>query len=209
VSEDDERYAISAGARATIPCPNGVDPRLFDVPPPPSSGSWLFVGDLGYGPNERGLLWFASRVAPRLPPSRRRTIRIVGRRPTKRLRECARETGLELHADVPDIGPFLAGSAYCFTPVREGAGTSLKVLEYAAAARPIVSTAVGGRGHPFRDLIAVADDSSRFADAMDELERDDRVAAETGRLLRERARDLTWDKMFEPLVGVALGARVS
>ncbi|MGO9919385.1 MAG: glycosyltransferase [Isosphaeraceae bacterium] len=54
--------------------------------------------------------------------------------------------GVELHADVPDVRPFLATSGVMVVPLRIGGGSRLKILEAMAAGLPVISTRVGAEG---------------------------------------------------------------
>ena len=74
---------------------------------------------------------FASSAASRPPPSWRRIQDVPG---------------VELHADVPDVRPFLAQSGMMVVPLRIGGGSRLKILEAMAAGLPVVSTRVGAEG---------------------------------------------------------------
>src|SRR5262249_1153145 len=54
--------------------------------------------------------------------------------------------GVELHADVPDVRPFLASSGVMVVPLRIGGGSRLKILEAMAAGLPVISTRGGAEG---------------------------------------------------------------
>jgi glycosyltransferase involved in cell wall biosynthesis len=54
--------------------------------------------------------------------------------------------GVELHADVPDVRPFLSSSGIMVVPLRIGGGSRLKILEAAASGLPVISTSVGAEG---------------------------------------------------------------
>ena len=92
--------------------PNGVDLDFFR-----SCAEYVrrrtehvcFVGVLNYQPNVDGLCWFVERVWPTV----RNTVPsaqflIVGKSPSAAVRRLADKPGVELHADVPDVRPFLA-----------------------------------------------------------------------------------------------------
>ena len=49
----------------------------------------------------------------------------------------ARSPAVELHADVPDVRPFLAASGLMAVPLRVGGGSRLKILEALAAGLPV------------------------------------------------------------------------
>ena len=75
------------------------------------------------------------------------TLDVVGRNPPRALaRRIAEIPGVALHANVPDVRPFLAGSGVMAVPLRVGGGSRLKILEALATALPVVSTRVGAEG---------------------------------------------------------------
>jgi hypothetical protein len=200
VSDQDEAHVRRLGQPRVVHAPNGVDARFFSVPPPAPGRSWTFTGDLSYAPNVRGLRWLRDEVLPRLPPHEARVVRLVGRRPDPELREWARlDDGIELVADPIDVLPWLSRTSYCLNPVQEGGGTSLKTLEYAAAARPFVSTSFGARGFPSVAGAERADTAAAFAQHMAGMERLDDPAP-LGASVRGRARDRTWDRVLADLV---------
>src|SRR5204863_10164129 len=72
---------------------------------------------------------------------------IVGRNPPDwPRREALLRPGVELHADPPDVLPFLSTSAVMTVPLRIGGGSRLKILEALACGLPVVSTRVGAEG---------------------------------------------------------------
>src|SRR4029077_3918206 len=100
------------------------------------------------------------------------TLAIVGRLPPPKIRRLA-ENDPHIHVTrtVPDIRPYLWGSAVSIVPLRIGSGTRLKIYESMAAKAPVVSTTIGAEGLAYRDgeNIAIADTPQAFADACLEL----------------------------------------
>ncbi|MEW4568936.1 glycosyltransferase family 4 protein [Tautonia sp. JC769] len=126
----------------------------------------LFLGSLDWRPNLDAVdqllefVWPAIRAAR--PDAR---LCIVGRNPSWDLRRRISATpGAALHADVPDVRPFLWQSAVMIVPLRIGGGSRLKILEAFAAGLPVVSTRVGAEG-----LDAQAGSEYFGADAVAEL----------------------------------------
>jgi glycosyltransferase involved in cell wall biosynthesis len=161
--------AIAPGARPAV-VPNGVDVAAFtpaeEQPGPPTV---LFTGTMNYRPNAEGALWLATEAWPRLRASRPDArLLIVGRDPTAAVRRLHGRDGVEVLGAVPDMAPWFAAAHVVAVPVRSGGGTRLKVLEAAAAGRPIVSTALGAEGIDLRDgrEIVLADDPPAFASAL-------------------------------------------
>ena len=72
---------------------------------------------------------------------------VVGRNPPAWLTtRIAAESGVTLHASVPDVRPYLAAAGMMVVPLRIGGGSRLKILEALACAVPVVSTRVGAEG---------------------------------------------------------------
>jgi glycosyltransferase involved in cell wall biosynthesis len=72
---------------------------------------------------------------------------VVGRMPPENLVLACREShGVELHPDVPDVGPFYEKCGAVVVPLLSGGGTRIKILEAAMAGRPVFSTPIGAHG---------------------------------------------------------------
>src|SRR5207249_635789 len=77
----------------------------------------------------------------------RATLSLVGRKPPERLQsEISKRPGVELHADVADVRPFLYRAGMLAVPLRIGGGSRLKILEALATRLPVVTTRVGVEG---------------------------------------------------------------
>jgi glycosyltransferase involved in cell wall biosynthesis len=128
---------------------NGIDRAYFEtVVPCHDRCCILFLGALDWRPNLDAIRLLLDRVMPEVrthePEAR---LDIVGRSPPSWLADrVARAPGTTLHADVPDVRPFLAGSGMMAVPLRIGGGSRLKILEALAAGLPVVSTRVGAEG---------------------------------------------------------------
>jgi glycosyltransferase involved in cell wall biosynthesis len=138
---------------------NGIDRAYFEsVQRSPAPRAILFLGALDWRPNLDGVEFLLNDILPRLrsrlPDAR---LQIVGRRPPSHLAErVKRIAGVELHADVADVRPFLACSSVMVVPLRIGGGSRLKILESLAAGLPVVSTTVGAEGlelEPGKDFL--------------------------------------------------------
>ena len=128
---------------------NGIDRAAFEnVEGERDANTIVFLGSFDWRPNldavELLLRDIFPRVRQRCPAAR---LRLVGRRApewlAERIRGCL---GVELHADVPDVRPYLAESGVMVVPLRIGGGSRLKILEALACGLPVVSTAVGAEG---------------------------------------------------------------
>jgi glycosyltransferase involved in cell wall biosynthesis len=140
---------------------NGVDTAAFAPQPTPRDPARiLFLGSLDWRPNLDAVGQLLDRVFPalrqRVPAAR---LWLVGRNPPPWLcQRVATTPGVELHANVPDVVPFLASCGLMVVPLRVGGGSRLKILEALACGTPVVSTRVGAEGlclEPGRHLTVV------------------------------------------------------
>lgn len=107
----------------------------------------LFVGDLGYAPNSRGMEWFIDRVWPDIRRSVPDAILdIVGGRPSHALLGTNGKLGITVHGFVPLLDPFYETASVSVVPLFAGGGTRLKILESLARGVPAVSTTIGAFG---------------------------------------------------------------
>jgi glycosyltransferase involved in cell wall biosynthesis len=148
----------------------GVDLDYFA--PPESSepkADLVFVGSMDWLPNIDGVRFFSEEILPRIrarmPECK---IAIVGRRPGSAIEELGkRDPNIIVTGTVPDVRPWLWGSAVSIVPLRIGGGTRLKIFEAMAANVPVVSTAIGAEGlpvEPGRHLL-IADEAEAFAES--------------------------------------------
>jgi glycosyltransferase involved in cell wall biosynthesis len=126
-----------------------------DWPPPLRRGplSLLFVGSLGYFPNEQAARFIIEQLVPALRETLGQPFRavIAGRQPSTGLRALAATVPeVELVADAESLEPLYEASDIVLVPLQSGGGTKLKTLEAMARRRPVISTAEGVRGLPAR-----------------------------------------------------------
>jgi glycosyltransferase involved in cell wall biosynthesis len=149
--------------------PTGVNIDYFLPPPerPATAADLVFVGSMDWLPNVDGVLYFVREVLPIIRRKRPEcSLSIVGRIPPQKISELAeQDKRIEVTGTVPDIRPYLWGSAVSIVPLRIGGGTRLKIYEAMAAKIPVVSTTVGAEGltvNPPHD-IRIGDTPEDFA----------------------------------------------
>ena len=188
-SEDDRRaLARRHGSRRVVVIPNAV--RLpASTPARPRGGPFtlVFVGTLGYYPNEDAATFFCAEVLPCLEAAAGRPVRllIVGSNPSAGVRALARDGVVTVTGAVPDLRRYYAAADAVVVPLRAGGGTRIKVLEAFAYRRPVVSTTVGVQGieaTPGAHLL-IGDTPGTFADQCARLMR----APDLGTALAARA----------------------
>lgn len=152
-SAQDRTLLIGQGDAAIHVLPNALPvPEPLPPPPPlpPSGGSLrlLFVGSLGYPPNEAAAILLCREIVPALRrrSGRAATATIVGGGASAELERTAAAAGCSLTGYVADVAPHYRDAQLVVMPIQAGGGTRIKAIEAFAYRRPVVSTALGVEG---------------------------------------------------------------
>jgi len=135
--------------KAVVHLPYAVDLAYFQPRRIVRTGHtrFLFTGRLNYLPNEDAAIQLMSAVWPLLRstvPGAQLTI--AGAGPSKALFRLAREQGVEIKADPPDLRDLMASSRAMIVPMRIGGGVQTKVLEAMATQLPVICTSFANSG---------------------------------------------------------------
>ncbi len=187
----DRVYVCSPSDRQVVAgaCP---DARLAVVPngvrlPPPSPArahgrapfTFIFVGNLGYAPNEDAAVHFCAEILPRVRAAVRAPVRvlIVGPGAGPRVQALAGDA-IAVTGAVPDVAPYYADADAAIVPIRAGGGSRIKLLEALAHRRPVVSTVMGAEGIAVRNgrEALLAESPAEFAAACARLAGDPALA---------------------------------
>jgi polysaccharide biosynthesis protein PslH len=191
VSElDAEEMRRGYGVKNVYAAPTGVDLDYFARPAGAEKlADLVFLGSMDWMPNIDGAAWFVREALPlihaKLPQC---SLAIVGRRPAPEITRLAEaDPRIHVTGTVPDVRPWLFGSAVSIVPLRIGGGTRLKIYEAMAARAPVVSTTIGAEGLDVAHgtNIHLADSPQNFAARCVELLED---AGE-----RERLANAAWE----------------
>jgi glycosyltransferase involved in cell wall biosynthesis len=166
IDAENMRTLFGVSGISTIPTGVNID---YHAPPAPAEvrpfADLAFVGSMDWLANVDGVTWFVSEVLPLI--RRRRpecTFGIIGRSPPQAIqRMAAEDPRILVTGTVPDIRPYLWGSAVSVVPLRIGGGTRLKIYESMASRVPVVSTRIGAEG-----LLLTPPDTGRLADTAEE-----------------------------------------
>jgi hypothetical protein len=156
----------------------------------------LLSGNLGYRPTAQGAEWFAREVWPllhqRVPEAR---WILAGARPARAVQRLAELAGVEVHADVPDLGPFLRSARVAIAPMSSGSGVPMKVLEALAAGVPAVANpwAAEGLSGEVGEAVAAPANAAEWVEELERLLTD----SEAARDLSERGHAL-WQRVYRP-----------
>ena len=136
-----------------------------------------FVGKLDYIPNSEAVKTICDELAPSFGDDI--IFDIVGAPVLKH----PSPKNVIFHGYVPDVKPCLSAADICIVPLQSGSGMRMKILEYMALGRPVVSTAKGCEGLTVTNgkNIIIADRSDEFIKALSMLLKDDSQAKELGR----------------------------
>jgi sugar transferase (PEP-CTERM/EpsH1 system associated) len=192
VSDLDRRALGSPAGMAVIP--QGVDLSLFPfVEGPRDPDAVVFTGNLGYFVNVDAAAFLARQVWPRIRAARpAATLRLVGDRPSARVRRLASLPGVQVVGRVDNMHTHLARARLAVAPTRAGSGMQNKIIEAMASGTPLVATSGAVAALDARDgeELLVADGAEAFAAAMLRVLGDDalarRLAAAGRRMVESR-----------------------
>jgi glycosyltransferase involved in cell wall biosynthesis len=219
ISDEDEYLMKQAAPKAKFwVIPAGVDTEYFALQPNEEKGnSILWIGGTNWRPNLDAIEFFAKEIFPLIVKAiPEATFDIVGEN-TDRLQHIANSgvNSIRLHGRVPDIRPFMAQSAVMICPLRVGGGMRLKLLDFFAAGKAVVSTHIGAEGNLAQDgeHILLRDDKESFAQAVIMLLKDENLRKRLGANARALAeREYSWDsigKRFCEVYGQVIAAHHS
>lgn len=164
-----DRTVLQPRARAEL-C---VLPNAVRLPEPcpakrhQPSFTFLFVGTLGYYPNEDAVIFLSEQILPLIRQKASCAFRfiIVGTGPSEGVKALSRLPEVEVIGAVPDVAPWYRQADVVVVPIRAGGGTRIKVLEAFSYGRPVVTTSVGIEGIDARDGedILIEDTPAAFA----------------------------------------------
>jgi glycosyltransferase involved in cell wall biosynthesis len=168
--------------------------RLLGLP----AGCPLLVyhGVYGYPPNLEAMQHLAREILPRLHARGvHPKVMAVGPVPPA----TSPHPDIIFTGSVPDVAPYLLDADVAVVPLLKGGGTRMKVLDYFAAALPVVSTAKGVEGLDLSDgeQAIIRDDPAGFAASVAELLGDPARRAALGAAGRLHVQALDWARIAE------------
>lgn len=155
-SERDRRHLRILGMGANVEvAPNAVEIANCGASVSPEK-TILFIGNYTYSPNVEAAERLISQILPliRQQVGAARLI-IAGNYPELIPAYASSPPNVEFTGPVPDLEPLYARSRVICCPILNGGGTRIKLLEAAAHAKPIVSTAVGAEGLSFENELEI------------------------------------------------------
>jgi len=205
VSEDDMRDVDHASMSVLANIPYGAPPH--DVAPPDSKAgvkTILFAGHAGHEPNRQGLMRFLRncwpKIAARAPDA---MLRIIGSGWEGLPADLAARVRVERAGFVDDLAAEYRRAHFVVSPVYEGAGVKIKVIEALAHGRAVVADSHSARGFPEKlraDCIVSAAGDKEMVEACLRLLVDPDEAARRGLAGRAHALASYTRERFEEIV---------
>ena len=200
--------------------PNGVDPNRYA--PSASEGTELrarlrlngrpvilFLGKLSWAPNREAVTRLLREIIPRVKTQRPdAAFLFVGPDPPGELL-AAQSDGVIVTNRVPnhELPAYINAADVCLAPIwtGRGSGTRLKLLEYMACAKPVITTSIAAEGLKFQNGVEgiVEDDVRSFAAHVVRLLADPDLASRLGANARTRVEhDYDWTQISRDLLAV-------
>lgn len=151
----------------------------------------IYVGSYEYQPNREAADLIASELAPALPEVE---FLLVGRNPP----DAGEHPNVHPLGYVEDLAGVLHLADIAICPLLRGRGTKLKVMDYLAAGRPVVTTSLGVDGIDVQDGtgVLIRDEMGPFRAAIHRLARDEQLRRELGGVAANVAERYDWSRVL-------------
>lgn len=160
--------------------------------------SILFLGLLSYPPNKDALNSICNNIAVKLEEF---NFNVIGKNPPR----VNKPKNVNFLGYVDDINSHILENDICIAPLRYGSGTRLKILEYMAMGKPVISTSKGAEGIDYTNNknIIIEDDINNFPEKIKELAEDEKQKKYLGKNARKLIeKKYDWQIYEKPLKNV-------
>ncbi len=181
---------------------NGTDVNYFKPKPEIERQDILFAGKLDVWANQLMVQKIVKEILPEIHKILPRTkLKIVGANPPKQVIALQSES-IEIHADVPDMLPYLQEAALFLHPHIGGSGIQNKLIEAMSSGCPVVTTPTGNQGinAVHKREVLIGSDCKELATHAISIFQDNNLA----NLLSKNARELILSKLSWESVNGAL-----
>ena len=162
----------------------GIDSsRIKSSPAVGVHRSVAHIGALDWIPNQKGLTWFMEAVWPqvsRTDPSL--DFHLAGRNAPPEFVTNMIRSGAHYHGEVEDATGFIDAHSIMIVPLFSGSGMRIKLIEYLARGKPVITTPLGAEGLPVvhKQHLLVEEDPDKMATAILSLINDPQRSYELG-----------------------------
>lgn len=122
----------------------------------------IFLGNLFFKPNEDAVRNIHKFIYPELKKNGFR-FTIVGDCPIF-LKEEFESGDFTFIGTIPNLSDVFSKATFALSPVNEGTGMRIKILNYLAAGIPVITTGIATAGFKHKDVLFVADNLSSYSD---------------------------------------------
>jgi sugar transferase (PEP-CTERM/EpsH1 system associated) len=199
-------FRDQTGAERVHVVENGIDTERYDPAASfariePTAALIVFTGQMDYRPNIEAVTWFAETILPLIRIAHPQAhFAIVGRAPTEAVKVLAKQLGVTVTGEVPDVRGWIAASAVVVAPLKLARGIQNKVLEAMAMARPVVASTAAAEGIDHAHTIRVGESAAEIAAQVVALLDDPAGAERIGREARAQVqRRYSWEARLAPL----------
>jgi glycosyltransferase involved in cell wall biosynthesis len=166
--------------------PNGVDDDFFNHVDPYRYNRPMvtFVGNFDHAPNVYAAKMIVNEIAVYARKEKENLFfGLVGRNPPQWLNKRKNKNYVKVFGNVKDVRPYIAGADVAIAPIYHGSGTRIKILEYMALSKPIVSTSKGAEGLDVEDgkHMLLRNTPEEFAEAIIDLLSNKKLATQIGK----------------------------
>lgn len=147
-----------------------------------SKKSIVFVGNVSWKPNLHGIKHFIENIFPKvLKKDKNILLNIVGSNIPTNIKELA-NSNIKFYENMPEKekNAIIDSSRICIVPVYFGSGTRIKILEYWAHYKPVISTTIGAEGLKESKGTYICDADKEFADKIIQLINDNKTIKQAG-----------------------------
>jgi glycosyltransferase involved in cell wall biosynthesis len=202
MTEGDRRSFVEMGISAakTVFSPNGVDPiSLRYYGPNLKERNVIFIGNMFYSPNRQAAEIILKKFLPKLRPYNFKAT-FVGMAPEELTSKYIKNRAVAFTGFVGDINKELKKATIALCPVTAGSGMKVKILNFAAAGLPIISSTIGANGYEKFSGIILEDNFGNYPQIIRKLLRNARWAQEIGSQNRKDVvRYLSWNRIAREL----------
>lgn len=174
--QQDEADFVRLHVSDTLPILAPMSAQIVSSPQPGSSNVVLFVGS-NTAPNVHGLNWFIQSVWPSVITACPDAVLLVAGKVADAI--SVHSPGIRILGLVDDLAPLYAEAGVVISPLLQGSGLKIKLIEALAHGKATVVTSVTLQGVAdlLKDAVLLADEPGRFAEAVISLLQDDKARA--------------------------------
>jgi glycosyltransferase involved in cell wall biosynthesis len=152
-----------------------------------------------YLPNRQAAEIILKNILPKLKSYNFR-VTFIGMVPEELVNKYAQNPNVNFTGFVDDINRELKRAAIALCSVTAGSGMKVKILNFAAAGLPIISTTIGANGYEKFSSIILEDNFNKYHQIIQKLIRDPNWAEKVGKQNREDViRYFSWSKIAKEL----------